>query len=141
VEVTPLSEDEKDFARLVDAARAATRQAYCPYSKFPVGAAVLADDGSIFSACNVENASYSLTVCAERNAIFHAVAAGRTDVRFMVVYTPTATPTAPCGACRQVLNEFSPDARVRCVCDGPGTIELAVSDLLPKAFGPLNLLG
>src|SRR6516162_4778763 len=101
---------------LVRAARAASERAYCPYSHFPVGAAVLTEAGRVFAGCNVENASYGLTVCAERSAVFQAVAAGERHVRAVVIYTPTPRPTAPCGACRQVLNEFGPDALVVSVC-------------------------
>lgn len=126
---------------LVIAARAAAARAYCPYSQFRVGAAVLTADGEIFSGCNVENASYGLTICAERNAIFRAVAQSHEPfvVRAVVVFTPTPEPTAPCGACRQVINEFGPDAVIISACDGPDVIEQRLSDLLPGAFGPANL--
>ena len=124
---------------LVEAATVASNHAYCPYSNFAVGAAVLTRDGSIFSGCNVENASFGLTICAERNAVFQAVAAGKPDIELVVVYTPTPAPTAPCGACRQVLNEFAPYAQVCCVCDGSARIEAELSELLPGAFGPSNL--
>src|ERR1700690_2781044 len=90
--------------RLEQAARAAVRQAYAPYSKFRVGAAVLAGSGKIYHGCNVENAAYGLCNCAERTALFNAVAAGERSVRAVVVYTPTAQPTAPCGACPQGIN-------------------------------------
>ena len=86
---------------------------------------MLTDRGEIFAGCNVENASYGLTICAERNAIFQAVAQRlerRWSIRAVVVFTPTPEPTAPCGACRQVINEFGPDAEVISVCDGPATI-------------------
>lgn len=128
-----------DWDRLTQAAKAASERAYCPYSKFRVGAALLTRDGRLYSGCNVENASYGLTICAERNTIFHAVAEGMVAVSALLVYTSTEKPAAPCGACRQVLNEFGADAQIRCVCDGPETIDLKVSDLLPKAFGPTNL--
>jgi cytidine deaminase len=128
-----------DWDALAKAARAASQAAHCPYSRFPVGAAVLTASGHVFRGCNVENASYGLTICAERNAAFQAVAAGETEFQAVVVYTPTPTPTAPCGACRQVLNEFGPTAQVRCVCDGPDQIQTTLSDLLPEAFGPKNL--
>jgi cytidine deaminase len=129
------------YAELVAAARAAAARAYCPYSRFKVGAAVLTDAGEIFSGCNVENASYGLTICAERNAVFQAVSRGlgTLSIRAVVVYTPTAAPTAPCGACRQVINEFGPDARLISVCDEPLAIESAMGILLPQAFGPANL--
>jgi cytidine deaminase len=128
---------------LVAAAQAAANRAYCPYSKFRVGAAVLSADGQIFSGCNVENASYGLTICAERNAVCQAVTRceGPITLRAVVVFTPTQTPTAPCGACRQVLNEFGPDCEVLCVCDGPGQLHFSLGELLPNSFGPRNLGG
>jgi cytidine deaminase len=126
-------------AKLGMAATHAARRAYCPYSHFPVGAAILTTDGKIFSGCNVENASYGLTICAERNAIFQAVAGGSKQIAAVMVYTPTAIPSAPCGACRQVINEFGPDAEVYCVCDGKDTLQVSTRELLKHAFGPQNL--
>ena len=134
-----MAETEPDA--LVAAAKEASRRAYCPYSNFRVGAAVLTADGAVFAGCNVENASYGLTICAERNAVFQAVARGARALKAVAVYTPTTTPTAPCGACRQVLNEFGPDADVLCACDGPDVIRTTVGALLPEAFGPKNLRG
>jgi cytidine deaminase len=129
-----------ELKKLAAAARAAAARAYAPYSKFRVGAAVLTASGRIYAGCNVENASYGLTNCAERTAVFSAVAAeGRPRVRCVVVYTPTPAATAPCGACRQVLHEFGPGARVVCLCDGAGTIDTSLSALLPGAFGPEDL--
>ena len=130
---------EAILEEMKSAARSVSRHAYCPYSKFPVGAAVLAEGGEILTGCNVENASYGLTICAERNAIFQAVAGANLPILAVVVYTPTATPTAPCGACRQVINEFGPDAEVFSCCDGPDTIHEKLTGLLPQAFGPKNL--
>jgi cytidine deaminase len=125
--------------KLKSAAKAASRRAYAPYSKFHVGAAVLTGSGKIFAGCNVENASYGLCNCAERTAIFSAVAAKERNVQCVVVYTPTATATAPCGACRQVIFEFGPTARVISFAAGPGTIDTTITALLPAAFGPANL--
>ncbi len=126
--------------RLEKAARGAAKASYSPYSKFPVGAAILTGSGKIYTGCNVENASYGLTNCAERTAIFSAAALGEREVRAVAVYTPTPVPSSPCGACRQVINEFGPDALVICVCDGPGRIATTLDRLLPAAFGPKNLL-
>lgn len=126
-------------SRLIRAARTAAARAYAPYSRFHVGAAVLTGRGQVFTGANVENASYGLCNCAERTALFAAVAAGERDVRCVVVYTPTATATAPCGACRQVLHEFGPRARVLCVCDTADRIDTTVEQLLPRAFGPADL--
>jgi cytidine deaminase len=129
----------KLLAKLRAAAAKAAKKAYCPYSHFPVGAAVLTKDGKIFTGCNVENASYGLTICAERNAIFAAVAAGAREIAAVAVFTPTSEATAPCGACRQVILEFGPSARVYCFgLNGPG-IAYLLPELLPGAFGPSNL--
>src|SRR4051794_5273042 len=111
--------DDATVRAMVAAAREASARAYCPYSRFRVGAAVLTEGGAIVAGCNVENASYGLTIGAERVAVSRAVAEGATAIRGVVVFTPTPGPTAPCGACRQVLNEFGPDAEVICACDGP----------------------
>jgi len=130
-----------DWSRLRIAAQEAAGRAYCPYSKFQVGAAILLDDGSMSAGCNVENASFGLTICAERNAIFQAVARSTAPItiRAVLVYTPTLQPTAPCGACRQVINEFGPQAKILCVCDGEEEISTTLSKLLPNSFGPRNL--
>jgi cytidine deaminase len=125
--------------RLEKAAKAAAAKAYAPYSEFRVGSAVLGRTGKVYSGCNVENASYGLCNCAERTAIFTAVAAGETSVRAVAVYTPTPLPTAPCGACRQVIHEFGPEALVISVCDAKNRIETRLSALLPAAFGPGDL--
>jgi cytidine deaminase len=124
---------------LISHAREASTRAYCPYSRFRVGAAVIDEGGAIFSGCNVENASFGLTSCAERNAVFAAVAAGSTRIVAVVIYTPTGAPTAPCGPCRQVINEFGPGAEILSVCDGPERLYRRLAALLPDAFGPRNL--
>lgn len=126
--------------RLERAARAAARASYSPYSKFRVGSAILTASGRVYSGCNVENASYGLCNCAERTAIFSAVAAGERAVRAVAVYTPTPAPTLPCGACRQVIHEFGPEALVISVCDSAQRIERPLARLLPGAFGPEDLL-
>ena len=120
--------------RLRDAACIASANAYAPYSKFRVGAACLTAGGGVFTGVNVENASYGLTVCAERNAVFHAVAAGEREIRAVLVYTPTAEPTTPCGACRQVLSEFGGDITILCHCDGDAVLETSIAELLPHRF-------
>ncbi|MSR07563.1 MAG: cytidine deaminase [Gemmatimonadetes bacterium] len=123
---------------LIDAARAAQKKAYAPYSKFLVGAALEADDGRVFTGCNVENASYGLTTCAERVAIGTAVAAGARKVRRVVVVTDASPPSAPCGACRQVLAEFGRDMIVEAVGPG-GSRRWKLAELLPDSFGPEDL--
>ena len=118
---------------LVEAARAAQQQAYCPYSEYRVGAALLAEDGRIFTGCNVENASYGLTICAERSAIFTAVSSGARRFSRIVVATDSDPPGPPCGACRQVLAEFGLALEVESV--GPKqSRRWRVGELLPDAF-------
>jgi len=128
--------------KLGSEARATSRRAYAPYSKFKVGAAILTKSGKIYSGCNVENASYGLCNCAERTAIFSAIAAGekKPDLQCVVVYTPTAKATAPCGACRQVIYEFGPKARVISTCRTKDRQDHSITELLPKAFGPADLV-
>ncbi len=124
--------------RLEAAAWAARERAYAPYSKFQVGAAVEAEDGRIFGGCNVENASYGLTICAERAAVVQAVSAGVRRFRRVVIVTESEPPAAPCGACRQVLWEFGPDLVVELV--GPRSRkQWRMSELLPDGFGPESL--
>ena len=123
---------------LVDAARAAQQRAYAPYSRFRVGCALEAADGRVFVGCNVENASYGLTICAERAAVCAAVVAGARQFRRAVVVSDADPPAAPCGACRQVLSEFGADLRV----DGVGaasTVSWTIAELLPAAFGKEQL--
>jgi cytidine deaminase len=127
--------------RLEKAARAAARKSYSPYSNFPVGSAVLTGSGKIFAGCNVENASFGLCNCAERSAICSAVTAGERKLRAVVVYTPRATPTMPCGACRQVINEFGSQSIVIGICDSAQRIDSTLPELLTAAFGPENLVG
>ncbi|MCP5112015.1 MAG: cytidine deaminase [bacterium] len=131
--------DSSVLNEMAKRAKAVSGRAYCPYSKFPVGAVVLGDDGQMFAGCNVENASYGVTICAERNAVFQMVARGGQAIAAVCIHTPTAEPSAPCGACRQVINEFGPDALIMSVCDGPGVLRKKLSSLLPDAFGPANL--
>lgn len=100
---------------------------------------MLTSSGRVFSGCNVENASSGLTICAERNAVFQAIAAGDRSFRQLVVYTPTPEPTSPCGACRQVLVEFAPALPVVCVCNGPKQLETTLAELLPHGFGPESI--
>lgn len=123
---------------LIDAARRAQQQAYAPYSRFRVGAAVEGEDGTIFAGCNVENASYGLVMCAERVAIGAAVASGVRRFRRIAVVSDSEPPAAPCGACRQVIFEFAPDADVLAV--GPrSSHRWTMRELLPAAFSGSQL--
>jgi cytidine deaminase len=116
-------------------ARAASAFAYCPYSNFRVGAALLCRDGSIFTGCNVENASYGLTVCAERNAVFRMAASGSTGIVALALFTSSPTPQTPCGACLQVIDEFQADnTLVVSICEGDGVQHRRLAELLPYPF-------
>ncbi len=129
-------------ARLIAAARDVWDRAYAPYSKFKVGSAVLASTPSgtkIFAGCNVENASFGLTICAERNAVFQAVASGARSIIAVAVVTDAPVPTMPCGACRQVLREFGPDMVIVGATLGGQIRHYRLADLLPDSFGPEDL--
>jgi len=125
-------------AELVRRARAVMENAYAPYSRFHVGAAIEAEDGSVHVGCNVENASYGLTICAERMAVGAAVAAGKRKFARVVVATAIEPPATPCGACRQLLAEFGLDLEVITV--GPKSERRwRLRELLPEAFTPESL--
>ena len=132
---------DAQVARLLAVARDFATRAYVPYSSFPVGAAVLTDDGQVIGGVNIENASYGLTVCGERVAIFTAAAAGHRTLRAVAVSAPNAPGTTPCGACRQVINEFKPaDGDLIVVLDAAdGPRQVSLRALLPEAFGPRDL--
>jgi len=119
--------------RLIEAARAAQQHAHCPYSHYRVGAALETTDGTVFVGSNVENASFGLTICAERSAVFTAVSAGARSFRRIVVATDSEPPGPPCGACRQVLAEFGMELEVESV--GPTqTRRWTLQELFPDAF-------
>ena len=132
----PLS--PKMTTELIHQADLVQKKAYPPYSHYYVGAALLTKSGKIFTGCNVENASYGLTICAERAAIFKAISEGEKEIEAIVVVTKDGG--MPCGACRQVLNEFNPKMIV-IAADEKGKIhsETPLNQLLSKAFGPANL--
>ncbi len=120
---------------LLSAARDARRRAYAPYSNFTVGAALDTGDGHVIFGCNVENASYGLSICAERSAVAAAVAGGFRDFTAIAIAGPDGVLTSPCGACRQVLAEFNPSMTVIYTTpDGPAAATIA--ELLPHSFGP-----
>jgi len=128
-----------DRLALIQTAREAARRAYVPYSHFPVGAAILTDRGEIITGCNVENASYPLTLCAERTAMATAVAQGAGRVVAIAVSAPKAQPCSPCGACRQVLYEFNPDMEVILDAGDADPLILPLTELLPLGFNHLSL--
>lgn len=125
--------------RLRERATAAMEQAYAPYSRFRVGAALLAIDGSIDVGCNVENASYPAGICAERAAIASAIARGVREFAAVVIVTEAGTPTPPCGMCRQVLMEFAPQLPVHSLTRGGASARWMMSELLPEAFTPTSM--
>ncbi len=122
-------------ARLLTAAKKAMKHAHAPYSKFRVGAAILLSNGKIYSGCNVENASYGLTNCAERTAIFSAVAESgpKIEIRAVSVVNDQGVPCSPCGACRQVIYEFGPDATIF-FQGATGPKQAHITELLPEGF-------
>ena len=129
--ITELSEGEQ---RLVAAAAHARSFSYSPYSHFAVGAAVMTSDGEIYSGCNIENQAYSVTNCAERTAIFNAVSEGHDDITLLAVIADTPAPTAPCGACRQVIAEFGIPNIIMANTMGDVKV-VTIDELLPAAFG------
>ena len=113
--------------KVIEAARLAAENAYVPYSKFRVGAALITKNGEIFQGCNIENASFGLTNCAERTAIFKAVSEGYCDFECLAVYGDTKEPISPCGACRQVMVEFfESDSKVILIAKDKSTVEMTV---------------
>jgi cytidine deaminase len=131
----PIALTDKERAMMLGMATAALQHAYAPYSKFRVGATVITDDGHLYTGSNVENASYGLTICAERAAIFNAVhqTQGKLKLRGIAVVNENDMPCSPCGACRQVIAEFGANTAV--VFRGQKDyIEMNISDLLPETF-------
>lgn len=130
-------EQHIDREALAEAARQMRQAAYAPYSKYTVGAALLASDGEIYTGCNVENAAYPATICAEQVAVTKAVSEGARTLVAMAIATENGG--APCGICRQVMNEFSPEMLILLVNDRHIVSEYLLSDLLLDGFGPANL--
>ncbi len=124
---------------LMDVAREAAGKAYAPYSRFLVGAAILTGGGAVHAGCNVENASYGLSICAERNAATTMISANSEDrkIKSVVVFSPNASPCFPCGACRQFLREFGCEEVV--VEDASGLRRYPFEEILPNSFGPEDL--
>jgi cytidine deaminase len=130
--------DEAPWDTLKRAAIKARTNAYAPYSGFTVGAAIQTESGAVFTGCNVENASYGATICAERAAMAAAVAAGERGLVALAITSPAKQPTPPCGICRQCLVELAPDLSIRSYVDG-AEAKYDLSSLLPNAFGPDQL--
>ena len=121
--------------QLIDLAKQAKESAYAPYSRFRVGAALLCADGTVYTGCNIENATYGATICAERTAVFKAVSEGHRDFVMLAITSDSETFTAPCGICRQVLAEFCPDELPVLMSDREGRFrKMLLGELLPEAF-------
>ena len=129
---------ELEIQNLINRAIEARENAYCPYSHFAVGAALLCEDGTIYEGCNIENASYGLTNCAERTAIFKAVSEGHTTFKALAVVADTEGPCAPCGACRQVISEFDIPQIILANLKGNYRV-VSLDELLPFRFGAESL--
>lgn len=124
-----------DYNILMEKAIEVSKNAYAPYSKFPVGACVLTENEKIYTGCNFENASFGLTICAERNAIGSAIADGERKIKAIAIYSPNTDNCYPCGACRQVLYEFKSDNGIEIVLkEGDGLTLHKIEELLPEGF-------
>ena len=126
-------------SQLCAAAVAMLERAYCPYSRFPVGAALECADGSVFTGCNIENAAYSPSICAERTAVAKAVSEGHRDFVRIVIAGRSRELCVPCGVCRQVLREFAPNIEIICLNGAGEERTFTLEELLPHSFGPANL--
>ncbi len=124
-----------DYQTLMDKAIEASKNAYVPYSHFPVGACILTEDDKIFTGCNFENASFGLTICAERNAVGSAISAGCKKIKAIAVYSPKMNNCYPCGACRQVLHEFKSDNGIDVILKNNDELTIfKIEELLPGGF-------
>ncbi|MFA5859152.1 MAG: cytidine deaminase [Elusimicrobiota bacterium] len=124
-----------NYSILLKSATRVRERSYSPYSKLKIGAAVLTKTGKVFTGTNVENASYGLTICAERVAVFNAVTAGEKEIIAVAIAGPKGKPVPPCGACRQVLSEFGCDVSILFPAKNGKYIEKKLSELLPDSFG------
>lgn len=134
-----MSDIAPELVELLEAARMARERAYCPYSHFAVGAAARTASGMIFPGCNIENAAYPVTICAERTALYSAYAAGERDIIGLAVIADTPGPVSPCGSCRQVIFELAPHAIV-VLANLHGMLRVTFArELLPDGFDPASL--
>lgn len=124
-----------NYDELIELAKQASKNSYCPYSKFAVGACVLTENDKIFTGCNFENSSFGLTICAERNAVGSAIAAGEKKIKAIAIYSPNMQNCTPCGACRQVLSEFQTNGNMDIItlCE-EGIRVHTLNELLPENF-------
>jgi cytidine deaminase len=136
-----VSGEARDSGRLRDAAFAAMENAYAPYSRFRVGAAIQASSGEIVTGCNVENAAYGEALCAERVAVAAAVAQGLTSFEEIAIASESDEPSPPCGSCRQTMSEFAPDLLVSSYARNGKQVTWRLSELLPEAFALNHLRG
>jgi cytidine deaminase len=127
------------YRELLQHAAKALENSYAPYSRFRVGAALLTEDGQVFTGCNVENASYGLSNCAERTAVFKAVSNGKKSFRAIAIVSDRTNPVYPCGACRQVLREFNPRIKIVLRSRKGRPLVRSLHRILPYSFGPENL--
>lgn len=127
------------YDKLIEAARKAKKNSYSPYSRYRVGSAVLTTDGKIYTGCNIENSSFSLTICAERTALFKAVSDGKKKFKAIVVSSDNEEFAFPCGACRQVISELAGDVDIILTNGKKNLKKFKTSDLLPYPFTPKNL--
>ena len=134
-----LAPSDRVWTMLTERALGAMERAYAPYSRFRVGAALLASDGSVTEGCNIENAAYPVALCAERAAVAAAVTRGARSFRAIVIATESERPASPCGMCRQVLMEFAPELSVLSVTRGGAQERWSLAELLPHAFTPTSL--
>ena len=124
-----------DYNELLNRAKDASEHSYAPYSKFKVGACVLTGNGKIYTGCNFENSSFGLTICAERNAIGSAICDGENKIKAVAIYSPNTKHCYPCGACRQVINEFVSEEGVDIILEGEDSLEIVeFEDVFPKGF-------
>ena len=124
-----------NYEEMMELAKKASENSYSPYSNFPVGACVLAESGEVYLGCNFENSSFGLTICAERNAVGSAIAAGEKKIKAVAIYSPNMKNCAPCGACRQVLFEFQTDEGMDVITLNDGGLKIySLNSLLPENF-------